>query len=64
MWFWAMLFFVILMPLVRNVRARKSIIANPTTFLLSVIGLTLIAWLWVSLLIDQIPCFMGVPICD
>lgn len=28
----------------------------------SLVGL--FAWLWVGLLIDQMPCFLGVPNCD
>ncbi len=24
----------------------------------------LIAWLWVGLVVDQMPCFLGVPNCD
>ena len=27
-------------------------------------ALILIAWMWVTLVIDQMPCFLGVPNCD
>lgn len=26
--------------------------------------LLLVAWLWLALLVDQMPCFLGVPNCD
>jgi hypothetical protein len=34
-------------------------------WLLSVVFIaTLAAWMWLSVVIDQMPCFMGVPNCD
>lgn len=53
-----------LVPIVRNVRAGNSIIANPINLLLAVAILVFIAMTWGGALIDQIPCFMGVPNCD
>jgi len=64
MWLLSMLFIVILMPLVRNVRAGNSIMANPINFLLRASLLAFIAMMWTGILIDQWPCFMGVPNCD
>jgi uncharacterized membrane protein len=64
MWLLPMIFIVILMPIVRNVQAGNSIIANPIILLLRVAFLALIAWMWVGILIDQMPCFLGVPNCD
>jgi len=49
---------------VRNLRAGNSLMANPINLLLAVAILTLIAMTWGGLLIDQIPCLMGVPNCD
>jgi hypothetical protein len=64
MWLLPMIFIVILMPILRNVQAGNSIIANPINLLLRVAFLALIAWMWVGILIDQMPCFLGVPNCD
>ncbi|MBI1879278.1 MAG: hypothetical protein HYR94_13845 [Chloroflexi bacterium] len=64
LWLLPMAFIVILMPLVRNLRAGNSIMANPINLLLRVAFLVLIAWTWGGVLIDQLPCFMGVPNCD
>jgi hypothetical protein len=60
-----MIFIALLMPIVRNLRqAGNSLMANPVGLLLRIVFLLLIAWMWASLLIDQMPCFLGVPNCD
>ena len=64
LWLLPTAFFVILMPIVRNVRAGNSLMAHPINLLLRVACLALIAMLWGDLLIDQLPCFLGVPNCD
>jgi hypothetical protein len=51
MWILPMLFLLIGMPIVRNIRAGNSILANPIALLIRVA-------------IDQMPCFLGVPNCD
>ena len=55
---------LIIVPVVRTMRAGQSVIANPINLLLSVVLLGLIAMIWGGILIDQVPCFMGVPNCD
>lgn len=64
MWVLPVLFLVMLMTIVRNIRAGNSIMANPVGFLLRAAFLVLIAWMWGGILIDQMPCFLGVPNCD
>ena len=64
LWLLPVAFIVILVPIVRTVRAGNSLMANPINLLLRVTFLALIAWFWGSLFIDQLPCFMGVPNCD
>ncbi|MBC7932747.1 MAG: hypothetical protein H7Z38_19470 [Rubrivivax sp.] len=64
LWLLATAFIVILTPIARNVRAGHGITTNPVTLLFSVAFLVLIAIMWVSLMIDQLPCFIGVPNCD
>lgn len=63
LWLLPMAFIVILGPIVRNVRARNSRMANPN-LLLRVAFLALIGMAWGGLLLDQMPCFTGVPNCD
>ena len=64
MWLLPMLFIVTVMPIVRNVRAGNSIVANPLVLLIRVIFLAFIIWMWFGIVIDQMPCFLGVPNCD
>jgi hypothetical protein len=64
MWLLPVIFILILMPVVRSVRAGKGILANPIVTLLRVAFLVLIAIAWTGAVIDQLPCFLGVPLCD
>ena len=64
LWLLPTVFIVILMPIVRTVRSGNNLMANPTIFLFRVVFLTLIATVWVSGFLDQLPCFLGVPNCD
>jgi hypothetical protein len=64
LWLLSIAFIVILVPIVRTVRAGNNIMANPLNLLFRVAFLALLAMMWGSILIDQLPCFMGVPNCD
>jgi hypothetical protein len=64
MWLLPVLFLLTGMPIVRNVRAGNSILANPILLLIRVVFLALLVWMWFGILIDQMPCFLGVPNCD
>lgn len=64
MWLLPVLFILTGMPIVRNVRAGTSIVANPISLLIRVAFLLFIVWFWGGIVIDQMPCFLGVPNCD
>lgn len=64
LWLLPAAFVVVLAPLVRTVRAGRSVTANPVNLLLRVTLLILIAVLWAGVFVDQLPCFLGVPNCD
>lgn len=64
LWLLPTTFIVILVPIVRAVRAGTSHLMHPIVFVMKVAVLLFIAWSWTSLFIDQLPCFMGVPNCD
>lgn len=64
LWLLPAAFVVVLVPLVRAARAGNSITANPISLLFRLTTLALIAVFWGGLLIDQLPCFLGVPNCD
>jgi len=63
-WLLPMIFIVILIPIVQNVRAGNSLMAKPVRLIISVVFLVLIALMWTTLIVDQIPCFLGIPNCD
>ena len=62
MWFFAAAFTLILVGVVRSVRAGNTAMAR-ATFVLRIVALGLIAWNWVGLVIDQMPCFLGATGC-
>jgi len=64
MWLLTFAFILILMPIVRSLRGENRNLKNPITLLPNVVLLTLIAGILVSLIIDQMPCFLGIPNCD
>jgi hypothetical protein len=64
LWLLPTAFIVILAPLVRNIRVGNNVMANPMALLLRVAFLTLIAMMWGGIIVDQLPCFLGVPNCD
>ena len=64
LWLLPVLFILTGMPILRNVRAGNSILVKPVILLIRVVFLILIVWFWGNLLIDQMPCFLGVPNCD
>lgn len=64
MWLLPAAFIIILVPLVRSARAGHGALANPARFLFSLALLALIGAMWVGIVIDQLPCFLGVPNCD
>ena len=64
LWLLPTAFILILVPMVRTARAGQSLTDNPFTLLSRVALLALIAMMWGGILIDQMPCFVGVPNCD
>jgi hypothetical protein len=57
-------FIVIPSPIVRNVRAGSSITANPVNLILTVAILFFIIMFVGGIIVDQYPCWIGVPNCD
>ena len=64
MWFLSFCFILLARPVVRAVRVGNSKDVRPVGLLSRVVGLILIGSLWVDLVLDQMPCFLGVPNCD
>lgn len=57
-------FFISLMPIARNMRSGRMLMANPVNFFISAGLFIFIAILVAVFVIDQYPCWMGVPNCD
>jgi hypothetical protein len=51
-------------PIVRTLRAGGSLFAHPVNLVIVVLVLLPIIWGLTGLIIDQWPCFLGVPNCD
>ena len=64
LWVLPIIFIVTLTPIVQTVRTGNSVMAKPISLLLRVALLLFIAWFWFGIVIDQMPCFLGVPNCD
>lgn len=64
LWLLPTAFIVILMSVIRTARAGNVLAARPMTLFFRVASLVLIATVWGWGLIDQLPCFLGVPNCD
>lgn len=64
LWLLPTAFVALAAPIVRGARAGHGILANPAGILLRLLLLLLLAVAWTGLLIDQMPCFLGVPNCD
>ena len=64
MWILPLSLILIVMPLVRGRSAGEREPASPFSLLSRGVLAILIAWLWVAIVRDQMPCFLGVPNCD
>lgn len=63
MWILPMLFLLTAMPIMRDIRAGNSILANPVILLVRVVFSACLAWMWFGLVVDQMPCFLGATGC-
>jgi hypothetical protein len=63
-WLLPTAFVLLLLPLARRFRASTRPPTSPLRLALGVPAMALIAIVWIALLIDQWPCFLGVPNCD
>ena len=64
MWILASAFISILMPILRSGPEGNQNTRSPVSVVPRIGLLILIGWLWVGLVLDQMPCFLGVPNCD
>jgi hypothetical protein len=63
LWLLSALFFLILMSIIKDIQSGEGFFRNPLV-LIKMILLILLAITWGWILLDQMPCFLGVPHCD
>jgi hypothetical protein len=63
MWLLGFSFILILTATRRSLRTPDRR-ARVFKVLPGVVAMILVAWFWISLVVDQMPCFLGVPNCD
>ena len=64
MWLLAASFTFIIMPVARELRRGTRSLTDVVSLMSRAVLAILIAWFWVGLVADQMPCFLGVPNCD
>lgn len=63
-WLLTTVFAAVAAPSVRAIRSGEGVLAHPGLLATKVLFLILIAVFWMGLVVDQMPCFVGVPNCD
>lgn len=64
LWLLTTAFIVVLKPLVQTVRGGNSVLAHPINLVVRIAFAAFLAIVWGLIVIDQFPCFLGVPNCD
>lgn len=64
MWVIPTVSIAILFTLIKDLRTGKTITAHPLSLIVRGVFLVAIGFAWLSLLADQMPCFLGVRYCD
>ncbi len=64
MWLTGSIFTYTLLSILQDLQMKKKLKTNPIFLIAKVAFLILLAWIFIGLVIDQWPCFMGVPNCD
>ena len=64
LWLLPLVFFLILTPMVQRVREGRKPMENPVDLVFGILVMLLVAVMWINLLSDQMPCFLGVMNCD
>jgi hypothetical protein len=64
MMFFPLAFILILLPILRAIRSGNRARINAVTLLFGIFFMIVLAGLWFTFVIDQMPCFLGVPNCD
>jgi hypothetical protein len=64
-WLLALIAFLVnVVPVVRNARAGRSLATSPANLLVAAATFALVAFFVGAIIVDQYPCWTGVPNCD
>ncbi len=64
LWLLPVIFILVLMPIERDLREGYVIRASRLGLLARIVVLLLLAGAWVSMILDRMPCFLGMGPCD
>jgi hypothetical protein len=64
LWLLPLAFILLLLPIVRQRSPGPKTSANRLRLWSRIAVMGFIVWAWVSLVVDQMPCFLGIPNCD
>jgi drug/metabolite transporter (DMT)-like permease len=64
MWGIQVVFFLALLSIIQKIKVGENNLTRMVSLLFGIAILLLAAWFWISLLHDQMPCFLGVRYCD
>ena len=64
MWLLLLSFLALMTTMLRSASTAHPQTSNPIRLWSGFVLLILIGWLWVVIVMDQMPCFLGVPNCD
>lgn len=64
LWMLSLAFIAGLLPVVRSARSGAGVLAHPVGFVVRVAVLAALALVWVAIVADQMPAFLGMPNAD
>jgi hypothetical protein len=64
LWLLPMALTLISMRIVQQVRTGHRSTSTTAGLSLGIALLIVIAWVWIGIILDQMSCFLGVPLCD
>lgn len=64
LWLLSTIFFLALVSVIKNLRTGEKSSINLFKFVITSLFMLLVSFIWLTILMDQINCFLGVPNCD
>jgi len=64
LWLLPVVIALIVMPMVRQLRTGEWAARDAIAVAIKSVLVLALAWMWPMIVVDQMPCFLGVPNCD